>query len=253
MSRYFLKLSYDGSAYNGWQVQENSLNTIQQVLQDKMSMLLKEQIQLTGCGRTDTGVHAKNFIAHFDSGISELHSQKTHWIYKFNTVLPPDIAIHDLIPVIPNAHARFDATERQYQYFISRAKNPFRNGYTWNVQGELDFELMNKAATMLLDYKDFTSFSKLGTQNKNNLCQLNKALWQQCAEEEWRFTVRANRFLRGMVRALVGTLVLVGRNKISLQEFRNIVEARSRAHAGNNAPAQALFLNGIRYPVSIYL
>lgn len=253
MPRYFLQLSYNGSAYNGWQVQENSVNTVQQVLQDKLSMLLKEPVLLTGCGRTDTGVHARNYIAHFDSGAITLPAQKEQWIYKFNTVLPGDIAIHDILPVVPNAHARYDATERQYHYFISRKKDPFRSAYTWNVHGELDFDLMNKAAAILPEYQDFTSFSKLGTQNRNNLCTITKALWQQSAEHEWRFTIRANRFLRGMVRAIVGTLVMVGRNKMGVQEFREIIEAKSRSRAGNNAPAHALFLNGIRYPQNLYL
>ncbi len=253
MPRYFLKLSYNGAAYNGWQVQENTPNTIQQVLEEKMAMLLKEKIALTGCGRTDTGVHAKNYFAHFDAQMPDLLSNKPQWIYKFNTVLPADIAIQDLIPVLPTAHARFDATERQYYYYISRQKNPFRNAYTWYVYGELDFELMNKAAQVLLEYQDFTSFSKLNTQNKTNNCTITKAIWQQTEEQEWRFTIRANRFLRGMVRAIAGTLVMVGKNKISLQEFRSIIESKNRALAGGNAPAHPLFLSGIRYPKTIFL
>lgn len=253
MARYFLKLSYKGGAYNGWQVQENTPNTVQQVLEDKMTMLLKEKIALTGCGRTDTGVHAKNYYAHFDAQMPELLSNKQQWLYKLNTVLPADIAVNDLLAVVPTAHARFDAIERQYFYYISREKNPFRSAYTWYVYGALDFELMNKAAAMLLEYQDFTSFSKLNTQNKTNNCTITKAQWQQTDEQEWRFNIRANRFLRGMVRAIAGTLVLVGKNKISLQDFRNIIEAKNRALAGGNAPAHPLFLSGIRYPNSIFL
>jgi tRNA pseudouridine38-40 synthase len=249
MARYFLKLAYNGSAYNGWQVQENTANTVQQVLEEKMAMLLKEKIALTGCGRTDTGVHANNYFAH----LPDLLTNKHQWIYKFNTVLPIDIAVQDILPVVPAAHARFDATERQYYYYISRQKNPFRNAYTWYVYGELDFELMNKAAQIVLEYQDFTSFSKLNTQNKTNNCHITKAIWQQTEEQEWRFTIRANRFLRGMVRAIVGTLVLVGKNKISLQEFRRIIESKNRALAGGNAPAHPLFLSGIRYPKTIFL
>lgn len=253
MARYFLKLSYKGGAFNGWQVQENTPNTVQQVLEEKMAMLLKEKMALTGCGRTDTGVNAKNYYAHFDAQLPDLLSNKQQWIYKLNTVLPPDIAVHDIIPVIPTAHARFDATERQYYYYLSRQKNPFRSAYTWYVYGELDFELMNKAAQVLLEYQDFTSFSKLNTQNKTNNCSITKAIWQQTGEEEWRFTIRANRFLRGMVRAIAGTLVLVGKNKISLQDFRQIIESKNRALAGGNAPAHPLFLSGIRYPNTIFL
>lgn len=253
MARYFLKLSYNGSAYNGWQVQENTPNTVQQILEEKLAMLFKEKISLTGCGRTDTGVHARNYFAHFDSGLGDLLSNKAQWMYKLNTVLPVDIAIQDILPVIASAHARFDATERQYYYFISRQKNPFRSAYTWYVYGALDFELMNKAAELLMEYNDFTSFSKLNTQNKTNLCKITKAIWQQTEEQEWRFTIRANRFLRGMVRAIAGTLVLVGKNKLSLQDFRNIIEAKDRALAGGNAPAHPLFLSGIRYPQSLFL
>jgi len=253
MARYFLKLSYNGSAFNGWQVQENTPNTVQQVLEEKMAMLLKEKINLTGCGRTDTGVHARNYFAHFDAHTSDLLINKQHWIYKFNTVLPATISVQDIVSVIPAAHARFDATERQYYYYISRQKNPFRNAYTWYVHGELDFELMNKAAQILLEYQDFTSFSKLNTQNKTNICKITKAIWQQTEEQEWRFTIRANRFLRGMVRAIAGTLVMVGKNKISLQEFRNIIESKNRALAGGNAPAHPLFLSGIRYPKTIFI
>jgi tRNA pseudouridine38-40 synthase len=253
MPRYFLKLSYNGTAYNGWQVQENTPNTVQQVLEEKMSMLLKENVALTGCGRTDTGVHAKDYYAHFDVRLPNLLGNKQQWIYKFNTVLPADIVVQDIIPVVPTAHARFDATERQYYYYISRRKNPFRNTYTWYVYGELDFDLMNKAALMLLEHQDFTSFSKLNTQNKTNNCTITKAIWQQTEEQEWRFTIRANRFLRGMVRAIAGTLVLVGKNKISLQDFRSIIESKNRSLAGGNAPAHPLFLSGIRYPKTIFL
>ncbi|HQQ94304.1 MAG TPA: tRNA pseudouridine(38-40) synthase TruA [Bacteroidia bacterium] len=253
MSRFFLQLSYNGKAYNGWQVQENSANTIQQVIEDKLSMLLKEPINLVGCGRTDTGVNARNFMAHFDSRHDSLVLNKTHWIYKFNTVLPPDIAIQDILPVQDNAHARYDATERMYYYFISRVKNPFRDAFTWQVHGELDFELMNKGAAMLLEYDDFTSFSKLHTQNKTNICRLSKAVWQVSGENEWRFSIRANRFLRGMVRSLVGTLVMLGKNKISLQDLRIIIESKDRSKAGSNAPAHALFLTGIHYPQHLFL
>lgn len=253
MARFFLQLSYNGSAYNGWQVQENSASTVQQVLEEKISILLKEKIGLVGCGRTDTGVHARNFMAHFDSQAADLTENKKHWIYKFNTVLPSDISIHDILPVIPNAHARYDAYERVYYYYISLNKNPFRDAFTWRVYGDLDFELMNKAAQILLEYKDFTSFSKLRTQNKTNTCHLSKAVWQQSDADEWRFSIRSNRFLRGMVRSIVGTLVMVGKNKLSLQDVRAIVEARDRAKAGSNAPARALFLTGIKYPKELFL
>ncbi len=253
MARYFLKLSYNGHTFKGWQVQDNTNSTIQQVLEEKMSMILKEKVSLTGCGRTDTGVNAQNYIAHFDLHQINLVQNKDHWIYKFNTVLPADIAIQDILPVVPNAHARFDATERQYYYFISQQKNPFRNNFSWYVYGEIDFDLMNKAAKILLEYSDFTSFSKLNSQNKTNICKITKAVWQQSNEKEWRFTISANRFLRGMVRAIVGTLIMVGKNKISLQEFKSIIDAKDRSLAGNNAPAHALFLMSIKYPKELFI
>jgi tRNA pseudouridine38-40 synthase len=247
MARYFLTLSYNGSEFNGWQVQENTPDTVQQVLEEKLSMLLKEKIALTGCGRTDTGVHARDFVAHFDSRDEHLEESRKQWIYKFNTVLPPAIAVQQITKVPATAHARFDAVQRVYHYHISQRKNPFRDAFTWYVYGELDFDLMNEAAKMLLLHKDFTSFSKHHTQNKTNICNITKAVWHKSGEHEYRFTISADRFLRGMVRAIVGTLILVGRNKLSLSGFEDIILQRDRAKAGGNAPANALFLTGIRY------
>jgi tRNA pseudouridine38-40 synthase len=248
MARYFLKLSYNGSGFNGWQIQENTTNTVQQILQDKMSLLLKENIELVGCGRTDTGVHAKNYTAHFESAVPDLLSNRHHWVYKFNTLLPPEISIQTFYRVNDKAHARFDALSRTYFYFLHQQKNPFIERFSYYVYGDIDFDLMNKAAQVLLEYRDFTSFSKLNTQTKTNNCKISKALWQKIGDNEWRFTIRADRFLRGMVRAIVGTLLMVGRSKITIEEFRNIIEAKDRAKAGNNVPANALFLTGIEYP-----
>ncbi len=253
MARYFLTLSYNGIDFNGWQIQENTANTVEQVLEEKLAMLLKEKIDLVGCGRTDAGVNAKNYIAHFDSHCQDLIENKDHWIYKFNTVLPPTIAIQNIQKVKEEAHARFYATQRVYYYYLNQHKNPFRDQFSWYVYGELDFDLMNKAAALLLDYQDFTSFSKVNTQNKTNNCKITKALWQRSGDQEWRFTISADRFLRGMVRAIVGTLVMVGKNKITLDDFKQIIEAKDRKVAGNNAPANALFLVGIDYPKELYM
>ncbi len=252
MARFFLTLSYNGMDFNGWQIQENTANTVEQVLEEKLSMLLKEKIDLIGCGRTDAGVHAKNYVAHFDSHCADLITNKNHWIYKFNTILPPTIAVQDIQKVKDTSHARFEATQRVYYYYLNQHKNPFRDTFSWYVYGELDFELMNKAAATLLEYEDFTSFSKLNTQNKTNNCKITKATWQKNGEQEWRFTVSADRFLRGMVRAIVGTLVMVGKNKITISDFRKIIEAKDRRVAGNNAPANALFLVGIKYAKEIF-
>lgn len=227
--------------------------TVQQVLQEKMSMILKESIELTGCGRTDTGVHAKNYIAHFNSHCLDLIENKKHWLYKFNTVLPASISIQEIQKVTDEAHARYSAQSRTYYYFIHQQKNPFIENYSLFVHGTIDYELMNKAALSLLEYSDFTSFSKLHTQNKTNNCRITKAVWQKIGEGEWRFTITADRFLRGMVRAVVGTLLLVGKNKISLAEFRKIIEAKDRNAAGSNVAPHALFLTGIKYPKELFI
>lgn len=253
MARFFLTLSYNGSSFNGWQIQENTPNTVQQVLQEKLAMLLKEPIELTGCGRTDTGVNACNYIAHFDAQCPDLISNKAHWIYKFNTVLPPAIAIQNIATVSSEAHARFHAQQRAYHYYISQQKNPFRDNFTYYVYGPLDVELMNRAAQLLTHYSDFTSFSKTNTQVKTNTCKITEARWLQSGPNEWRFTIKADRFLRGMVRAIVGTLLLVGKNKLTLHDFKKIIEARDRKQAGSNAPAHALFFTGASYPKHLYL
>jgi len=253
MARFFLTLSYNGTDFNGWQIQDNTPNTVQQVLEEKLSMLLKEKIELTGCGRTDTGVHAKNYVAHFNSHCKDLAENKKHWIYKFNSVLPASISVNNIQKVTNEAHARFKARQRTYYYFLHQQKNPFIENFSWYVYGDLDFELMNKAALILLETQDFTSFSKLNTQNKTNICNIKKAVWQKVSENEWRFTISADRFLRGMVRAIVGTLIMVGKNKITLSDFKKIIDSKNRTVAGQNAPAHALFLTGIKYPKEILI
>lgn len=253
MARFFLTLSYNGAHFNGWQVQDNTPYTVQQVLEEKLSMLLKEKIEITGCGRTDTGVHAKNYVAHFNSHCMDLISNKKHWMYKFNTVLPSSIGIQNIQKVRDEAHARYNAESRTYYYFIHQHKNPFIENYSWYVYGDIDFELMNKAAKVLSEYTDFTSFSKLHTQNKTNNCRITKAVWQKVAENEWRFTISADRFLRGMVRAIVGTLLLVGKNKITIDGLKKIIEAKDRNVAGQNVPAHALFLTGLKYPKDLFI
>jgi len=225
---------------------------VQQILEEKVSMILKEKIEFVGCGRTDAGVNAKNYVAHFESNSKDLIDNKTHWIYKFNTVLPFEIAVQDIKAVNLGAHARFDAISRTYYYFIHQQKNPFINNFSLYVYGDIDFDIMNKAAQILLEYQDFTSFSKLHTQNKTNNCKITKAVWQKTNIGQWRFTISADRFLRGMVRAIVGTLLLVGKNKITLDEFRKIIEAKDRNMAGANVPPNALFLVGIKYPKEIF-
>ncbi len=248
MARYFITLSYNGSNFNGWQIQLNTPNTVQQTLEDNFSLIFKEKVAVTGCGRTDAGVHARNYVAHIDLQKTLSSEELNKICFKLNKILPPSISIQHIKAVKPEAHARFDATARVYQYYISQQKNPFRHAFTHYVYGEINFDLMNQAAKLLCEYNDFTSFSKLHTQNKNNLCEISYAQWLPCGEQEWLFKITANRFLRGMVRAIVGTLLQVGRNKISIEEFRTIIEAKNRSKAGENAPPQALFLCGIQYP-----
>jgi len=252
MPRYFLTLSYNGTRYNGWQVQKNTANTVQQILEEKMSMILKETIRLTGCGRTDTGVNARNFVAHFETE-KDLIPTSFQFLRQLNQVLPDQIAVHQLQRVKEKAHARFSAQERVYYYYVTMEKNPFRQTFTWRLYQKPDFEKMNTVAQRLLGTHDFGAFSKSHTQVKTTICTIYEARWLQCSEHEWRFTVRADRFLRGMVRALVGTLMLVGHNRISEEEFQKIMDSRDRKNAGSNSPPQALFLTGIKYPKDLYL
>ncbi|MFL5763344.1 MAG: tRNA pseudouridine(38-40) synthase TruA [Bacteroidia bacterium] len=246
MKRYFIRLSYNGTAYHGWQVQENTLSTIQQVLNTMLCRLLNEDVFATGCGRTDAGVHASDFYAHFDTSV-DLLADEAHWIFKFNNALPADISIKRILKVKENANARFDAVSRTYRYVVTRVKDPFGSDRSWFIYGELDLDAMNKAAKILFEYSDFSAFAKTNTQTGTNLCKLYIAEWVQ-EDERLIFTISADRFLRNMVRAIVGTLVLVGKKKISLERFREIIESKERSQAGFSAPARGLFLVKVEYP-----
>ena len=212
--RFFITLSYDGTHYHGWQIQPNG-DSVQQRLQEALSTLLRNPIEVVGAGRTDTGVHARMMVAHFDWEESIDGKQLA---YKLNKFLPQDIAAQEVRQVSDDMHARFSATSRTYHYLIHTHKDPFLAAYSWQVPFKLDFEKMNEAAKVLLEYKDFTSFSKVGTDTKTNLCDLKEAFWEEVAPNQWRFTITANRFLRNMVRAIVGTLVEVGRGRISIED-----------------------------------
>lgn len=251
--RYFIQLSYDGTGYHGWQVQPNGVS-VQEVLQKALSTLLRQPTEVTGAGRTDAGVHASMMVAHFDwpadhkgEGCEEMPLDCTQLTYKLNRLLPPDVAVQAVRPVGPEMHARFSATRRTYHYYIHTRKNPFLRGYSWQVNVPLDFALMNEAAQVLLEYSDFTSFSKTGTDVKTNICQLTEARWEQLKPGEWRFTVSANRFLRNMVRAIVGTLVEVGRHRMTISQMRHAIEAKDRQRAGESVPGHALYLTNIEY------
>ena len=251
--RYFIQLSYDGTGYHGWQVQPNGVS-VQEVLQKALSTLLRQPTEVTGAGRTDAGVHASMMVAHFDwpadhegEGCEEMPLDCTQLTYKLNRLLPPDVAVQAVRPVGPEMHARFSATRRTYHYYIHTRKDPFLRGYSWQVNVPLDFALMNEAAQVLLEYSDFTSFSKTGTDVKTNICQLTEARWEQLKPGEWRFTVSANRFLRNMVRAIVGTLVEVGRHRMTISQMRHAIEAKDRQRAGESVPGHVLYLTNIEY------
>lgn len=252
MPRYFIKLAYNGAAYHGWQIQDNTTATVQEVIQNKLSLLLGSPTEIVGCGRTDTGVHAKEYYAHFDNDKDDLTTEERNLVFKLNKVLPDDISISDIIKVNDNASARFDATSRTYDYLIHRHKNPFLTNSSLFIYGNLNIDLMNEAAQTLLDYQDFTSFSKVNTQTFTNNCEITCAKFIKLNEHEYVFKITANRFLRNMVRAIVGTLLEVGKNKLSVNEFKKIIESKNRSDAGMSAPAHALYLSEITYPSTIF-
>lgn len=244
MARYFMELAYNGKEYHGWQVQPNAIS-VQEVLDDSLSKILREKIHVVGCGRTDTGVHASYFVAHFESEKEEI--EETPFCHKMNRFLSKDIVIYSLSRVKDDTHSRFTAISRTYEYHLVTIKNPFLQGVSYLAHTQLDFNAMNNAAQLLLDYNDFTSFSKLHTEVKTNLCMVTQAKWEY-KKDGWIFTIKADRFLRNMVRAVVGTLFDVGRGKMSLDGFRSVIEAKDRSQAGTSAPAEALFLVDVAYP-----
>lgn len=244
--RYFIYLSYDGANYHGWQIQPNG-TSVQETLSKALSTLLRESIEVTGAGRTDAGVNASLMVAHFDTD----KAVDENLAYKLNKFLPNDIAIQKIVPMKPEAHARFSATSRTYHYYVIMAKTPFEP-YAYRFPQPLDFELMNQAAQTLLEYTDFTSFSKLHTDVKTNNCRITYAQWKQVNPIKWEFTITADRFLRNMVRAIVGTLLDVGRGVLTIQQFRDIIEKKDRCSAGTSVPGNALFLADVTYPDDIF-
>lgn len=252
--RYFLELSYNGTRYHGWQRQPNA-PSVQQTLEETLSKLLGETIELTGAGRTDTGVHAAYYVAHFD--LAEPIFDEGDLLYHANSMLPPDIALKGVKRVADDAHARFDAREREYTYYILPTKDPFHTETAWQYTVPLDIDAMNRAAAHLLDTNDFTSFAKLHSANKTNICRVTVAEWSERrrrtndgmtgSDKELVFTIRADRFLRNMVRAIVGTLVDVGRGKITPERFAEIIASRDLGLSSAGAPARGLFLTDIKY------
>ena len=246
--RYFIELSYHGKNYHGWQRQPNA-NTVQETLEKALSVLLSEKISVVGCGRTDSGVHAGQFFAHFDFTNP---FDKEDLKYKLNSYLPVDIAIREISLVHKEAHTRFDAISRKYRYVISLTKNPFYTETALYLKNaKLDVDKMNKAAKILFEYKNFKCFSRSNTEVKTYDCEIMEAEWEKEKEMVY-FTIKANRFLRNMVRAIVGTLLEVGKNQLSLVGFREIIESKDRTKAGASVKAKGLFLTEIKYPNNIY-
>lgn len=240
--RYFIEFSYCGKNYFGYQIQPREIS-VQQELEKALSTLLRQEIKTTGAGRTDTGVHATKMFAHFDTDIKP----DQNLVYKLNSFLPDDIAVKKIFEVKDDFHARFNATYRTYEYYISSEKNPFTQDSSWQMwRRKLDIDQMNEACKILFEYEDFTSFAKLHTDNKTNNCRIYKAIWEQNGAE-LKFTISADRFLRNMVRAIVGTMVEIGNGKIKPEDLRKIIEKKDRNSAGTSAPPQGLFLVDVGY------
>ena len=248
--RYFIELRYNGGAYCGWQRQPD-MPSVQQTIEGAISTLLREPILLTGAGRTDTGVNASYYVAHFDTSSPVADPEQV--VFKLNHMLPGDIAVSRIVPVAADAHARFSAREREYRYYIEPRKNPFTRAASWQYYVPLDVAAMNRAADVLMEFEDFTSFAKLNSDNKTNICRIVRAGWEESPEGVYRFTIRADRFLRNMVRALVGTLVGVGRGRYTVEQFRDIVASRDLSRSSAGAPAQGLFLSDVLYPPEVFV
>lgn len=243
--RYLIQLAYDGTSYHGWQIQPNAIS-VQEKLQDALSLLLREEVKVVGCGRTDTGVHASYFVAHID--LENTIEDVPKLLYKLNAYLPSDIVLFDIKATTEDFHARFLATSRSYEYHLVTRKSPFLQQYSYRPNFALDFVSMNTAAQHLLSITDFTSFSKLHSDTHTNNCDVREAVWKQEDEYHWVFHITADRFLRNMVRAVVGTLLEVGKGAISENQFCEIIAAKDRGKAGISVPGEALFLTDVKYP-----
>lgn len=247
MNRYFLQLAYSGTDYCGWQNQPNGL-AVQEVVEKALSTLLRADTPVVGAGRTDAGVHAKQMFAHFDAVPIENVHRLTH---QLNQILPKDIVIYNIIKVKPDAHARFDASARLYRYYLTTKKDPFLYPYKYKVRESLNIGQMNRCADILFEYEDFTSFSKLHTDVKTNNCKIMQARWERTGDD-YIFTIKADRFLRNMVRAIVGTLLEAGYGKLEEAGMNRIIQGKNRSLAGSSVPGHALFLEEIEYPSSIF-
>jgi tRNA pseudouridine38-40 synthase len=250
LQRYFIRLAYNGTRYHGWQIQPNAV-TVQEILTHAISLLLRREVEITGCGRTDTGVHASMFFAHFESEEILDAAACFKLSEKLNAFLSADISIATIFPVASDMHARFSAVSRSYEYRIARQKNPFLPEFSHYFSGPLDVEKMNSAAQLIMEYRDFSCFSKAHTQTKTNNCLITEARWEE-EKEVLIFKISADRFLRNMVRAIVGTLIDVGLGKIDESDVRRIIQSGDRCMAGKSMPAAGLFLTKVEYPDSVF-
>jgi tRNA pseudouridine38-40 synthase len=246
--RYFIEIAYNGSNYFGWQKQPDAIS-VQEVLENAMSLLLRKEIQVVSAGRTDAGVHAKQLFAHFDIDVIDNTSDL---VFRLNSYLPKDISVKNILPVNDDAHARFHASERSYEYIVTLKKDPFTEGYAYLLHKPPDVTAMNEAAKTLLNYQNFQCFSRSNTDVKTYNCTIKTAVWKQ-DNDLLRFTISADRFLRNMVRAIVGTLLEVGYGTVSIEEFHEIIKSKNRVNAGSSAPAHGLYLTGVTYPDEIFI
>lgn len=248
--RYFAEISFKGTRYHGWQIQKNAIS-VQEVMNERFSSILREKIEVTGAGRTDTGVHALYYVGHFDSKRENLHSDSS-FLYHINQFLPSDISVYRILPVENDAHARFSAISRTYEYRICRRKNPFLQDYAWMFYRELNIKAMKEACTYLKGKHDFSSFCKVHSGARTHLCKVEEASWTE-KEGMLIFRITADRFLRNMVRAIVGTMIEIGKETLSPDEIREILNACNRSEAGESVPPQGLFLTRILYPSEIFI
>jgi len=246
MPRYFLEVAYVGTNYSGFQIQQNAI-TIQQKIEEALTIFFKQTIPLTGSSRTDAGVHAKQNFFHFD--FRENINSKV--LYNINSILPNDIAVKNIFNVPPEAHCRFNAISRTYNYYIYKNKNPFLNNRAWYYPYPIDIQLLNEAATTILTYNNFEAFSKQNTQVNNFICNIQQSFWQQ-ESETLMYHIQANRFLRGMVRALVATMLMIGRNQITIHQFKEIIESQNASNTNFSSPAHGLYLEKVEYPENLF-
>lgn len=246
--RYFVELAYNGTPFHGWQIQPNAY-TVQEALDKALSTILRQKIETLGCGRTDTGVHAREFFAHFDA-VDSTHQhdmQSERFLNSLNSLLAYEIGIKRIMPMPDEAHARFDATLRSYEYLIHHHKDPFKHNRSWLLRDKLDIQKMNEAAAFLMAYTDFSSFSKSNTQVLTNNCKVSKAIWSEI-EGGLKFEISADRFLRNMVRAIVGTLVLIGKGLNPPESIHEVIQSKDRSNAGSSVPSCGLYLTEVKYP-----